>query len=63
MLNKKRIKVLEKIKAINDLKSEIGFIKKHFMGQDHMKENSAPCLQRFGQRVPRTMLAKQDLLA
>jgi hypothetical protein len=46
-------KVLEKIlKEINDLKSDIGFIKKHFMGQDHMKENSAPAPKRFGQRGP-----------
>jgi hypothetical protein len=46
-------KVLENIlKAINDLKSEIGFIKKKFMGQDHMKENSAPAPKWFGQRGP-----------
>ena len=46
-------KVLEKIlKAFNDLKSDIGFIKKHFMGLDHMKESSAPAPKRFGQRGP-----------
>jgi hypothetical protein len=46
-------KVLEKfLKAINDLKSDIGFIKKHFMGQDHMKENSTPAPKQFGQRGP-----------
>ena len=44
-------KVLEKVlKAINDLKSDICFIKKHFMGLDHMKENSAPAPKQFGQR-------------
>jgi hypothetical protein len=33
--------VLEKIlEAINDRKSDIGFIKKHFMGLDHMKKLS-----------------------
>jgi hypothetical protein len=46
-------KVLEKIlKAINDLKSDIGFNKKQFMGQDHMKENSVPAPKLFGQRSP-----------
>ncbi len=53
MLNKYGIKSLEKnIKAINDLKSDIGFIKKHFMGKDHMKGNSALAPKRLSQRGP-----------
>ncbi len=64
MLNKYGIKSFREIlKAINDLKSDIGFIKKHFMGQDPIKENSAPAPKRFGQRVLRIIFAKQDSLA
>ncbi len=58
-------KVLEKILiAINNLKSDIGFIKKHFMGIDHMKENSAPLRNGSVRGVLRTqtILAKQNSL-
>jgi hypothetical protein len=53
MLNKYEFKSLEKLlKAINDLKSDIGFIKEHFIGQDHMEETAAPAPKLFSQLGP-----------
>jgi hypothetical protein len=57
-------KVLEKLlKAINDLKSDIAFTKKHFMGLDQMKDTEDPAPKRFVNGVLRTILAtvKEDL--
>jgi hypothetical protein len=40
------VMVLEKIlKALNDLKSDTGFIKKHITSKDWMKEAEAPNLK------------------
>ncbi len=52
-------KVLEKIlKALNDLKSDLGFVKNHIISSDQMNTTDTPIpRQKKGQRVMSTAMA------